>query len=129
MWSEVKHHLFLTLSKNHGVGKSRKTRANFDGSAPSVIQNTVFKAPSINIPRPACNWAINLWQVSQNRILITVIIQSYKGGPKEYKDHRGNQTAPLSNSTNNNRGRRSTELKLAIVSFPTKHSFWSVTHT
>jgi hypothetical protein len=57
--AEVEHHLLLTLSKDPRVSERRKTGSDFDGSAAGVVEDTVLETPSVDVPYPASNWAVD----------------------------------------------------------------------
>lgn len=94
MRSEIQHHLLLSLSEDHGVCESRKTRADFDGSTSSVIQDTVFVGPSVDVPWPTCEWAVDECR------------------PEENENHCWDETATLSDGAHDNCSSDSRELEL-----------------
>lgn len=94
MRAEVEHHPLLSLAQDHGICESRETRYDLDGSTSSIVQNTVFEGPSIDVPHPAGDRAVN------------------DGGPDEGKNHGGNETTSLSDGAHYDSGSDSTELHL-----------------
>lgn len=97
--SEVQHHLLLSLAQNHGVCKGGETRSDLDGSTSSVIHNTIFEGPAVDVPYPAGNGAV------------------YDGGPNECEKHSRNEATPLSDCTHYNGCCDGAELHLYGVSF------------
>lgn len=97
MWSEVEHHLFLTFSKDHGIRKCRETGSDFDRSTSSVVEDTIFESPSIDIPCPACNGTVD------------------KRRPEEYENHGRNQTTSFGNGTNYDGSGSGAELELCTI--------------
>ena len=97
VWTEVQHHLLLTAAENHGVCKSGQTGSNFDRSSTSVVVDTPLESPSVDVPNPASDWAVD------------------DGGPEEDKDHHWNQTTTLSDSADDDSSGGSTELHLMIL--------------
>lgn len=91
MRPEIKHHLLLPLPQHHAVRQRRETGYYFDGPAAGVVENPVFECPSVDIPYPACDWAVD------------------ECGPEENKYHAWDQAAALGNRTHDNRRRDSTE--------------------
>lgn len=94
MWAEVQHHLLLSLTQNHRVGEGRETRSNFDGSTTSIVHDTILERPSVNVPYPACERAVD------------------ECGPAEGENHCWNDATSFSDSTHDDSSRDSTELHL-----------------
>ena len=69
MRSEIDHHLLLSSSEDKRIGESGKARTNFDGTATSVVHDTVVECPSIDIPCPASDGTVD------------------KSGPEEKENH------------------------------------------
>lgn len=59
MRTKVEHHLLLSLSQHHTVSQSRETGDNLDRSSAGVVENAVLECPSVDIPHPACDRAVN----------------------------------------------------------------------
>lgn len=70
MGAEVKHHFLLAFAENHRVGEGTETGDNLNWSSASVVEHAVLESPSVDVPNPACDWAID------------------KRGPEENEDHR-----------------------------------------
>ena len=69
MRSEVDHHFLLSPAKDEGVGEGGKPRANLDRASTSIIHDTVFEGPAVNVPCPTSDGTID------------------KSGPEEYENH------------------------------------------
>lgn len=91
MRSEVHHHLFVAAAENPGVGESGHARADLDGDTASVVEDTGLEGPSVGVPDPVGQGAVD------------------DGGPAEDKDHGGDDTATLSDSTNGESSSHSAE--------------------
>jgi hypothetical protein len=51
--------MMLSLSKNHSIRKSRPSRADMNRSSTSEIQGRKLVEPTIAVPCPACDGAVN----------------------------------------------------------------------
>lgn len=94
MGAEVDHHLLLTSAEDHGVSKSGHARADFDGPSASVIHDTIFEAPAINVPCPAGDRTVN------------------EGSPEEDEDHERKDSTSFGDGSSNDGGGRGAELHL-----------------
>lgn len=94
MGSEVQHHLLLTLPEHHRVCERRHTRADFDGSAASVVEHAVFEGPAVDVPYPAGNGAID------------------ECGPEEDENECWDETSSFGDGAHDNGSCDSAELKL-----------------
>jgi len=100
--AEVEHHLLVTSTEYPGVCQSRSSRSDFDRSTTGIVQDAVFEGPSVGIPRPAGQGAVD------------------ESRPEECKDHAGDNATTLSCSANNESCRDTAELHLEekpLVSF------------
>lgn len=79
VWSEVHHHSFVSSTEDPGVGKGRETRSDFDRDASSVVENAVLEAPSVGVPNPECQGAID------------------QSCPEKSENHAGNNTTAFRN--------------------------------
>lgn len=59
MRTEVEHHLLLTFAENHRICERTETRNDLNWSATCVVEHAVFECPSVDIPDPACDGAVN----------------------------------------------------------------------
>lgn len=91
MRAEVHHHSFVSSTEDPGIGKGGQTRANLDGDAASIVENAVLVSPSVGVPDPVSERAVD------------------ESSPKKHKDHSGNDSAALGNSTNGESGSDSAE--------------------
>jgi len=93
--TEVEHHLFLSASKDHGVGEGAATRDNLDRASTSIVESTPCEEPAVGIPGPVCDGAV------------------YDRGPEPDKDHHRDQAAALGNATDDNGSGNTAELHLS----------------
>lgn len=73
--TEVHHHLLVASAENPRVGEGRHTGADLDGDTASVIEDTVLETPSVGVPDPVGERAVD------------------EGSPAKDEDHGGNDTA------------------------------------
>lgn len=92
--TEVEHHLLLASTENHGVGKCRHTRGNFDGTTSGVVEHSPLEGPSVGIPHPVGNRAV------------------HDGGPAEDENHCRHDAAALGDGTHDNGSGNGGELQL-----------------
>ena len=94
VWTKVQHHLLLTATENHGVCESGKTGTNLDRSSTGVVVNTPLVCPSVHVPCPAGDGAVD------------------ESGPEEDEDHHRDQTTTFSDGTDDDCSGGRTELHL-----------------
>jgi len=94
MRTEVKHHLLLTPSKDHGISQGRHAGTDLDRPSPGIVKTSPLEKPAVQIPGPAGNWAV------------------YDGGPEKYEDHHRDKASTFGNRTDDNGGCDSAELHL-----------------
>lgn len=94
MRAEVEHHPFLTTTEDHRICERRQARSNLDRSTTCIVHDAVLVRPSIGIPHPADQRAVD------------------DSGPNKSKDHGRKQATTLSNGTHDNSHSNSTELHL-----------------
>lgn len=86
----------FVVSERRGEKKRNKTKIETEmwSKHTSIIKNTPVESPSIDVPNPASDWAVD------------------QSNPKECKDHSRENTATLSNGTHNNGNGNGRELQL-----------------
>jgi hypothetical protein len=94
MRAEVQHHLLLTSAEDHRVCQSGHTGSDFDRSSTSVVEDSPFESPAVDVPDPASNWAVN------------------EGCPDEEEDHHWDEAAAFSDGTNDDSTSDGAELHL-----------------
>lgn len=92
--AEVDEHTFLTTTENEGIGKSTGTGNDFDGTTTSIVQNSPFEGPSIDVPDPAGDRAVD------------------NGHEEETEHHGWKQSTSFSNGSHNDGDRDGSELEL-----------------
>lgn len=91
MGTEVHHHLLVSSAKDPGVCESGHARTDFDRDTAGVVENAVFETPSVGIPDPIGQRAVD------------------ECGPKEGEDHARDDTASLGDGSDSKGGGDSTE--------------------
>ena len=94
MWAEVGHHLLLASAESPAVGKRRHAGRDFDRTSTSVVEDAILECPSVNVPHPAGNWAVD------------------DGGPPEQEDHQRNDSASFRGGSSRDSSSDSAELHL-----------------
>lgn len=94
VWAKVEHHLLVSPTKNPGVGEGGHSGNDLDRATAGIIENSIFKGPSVDVPYPAGNRAVD-----QSR-------------PDEGKDHGGNDAATLGSGSDDESGGDGAELEL-----------------
>ena len=84
--TEVHHHVLVAATEDPGVSESRKTGADLDGAATSVVENTPLEGPAVGAPDPEGKGAVD------------------ESKPEKDEDHGGEDATPLSDGTNNEGG-------------------------
>ncbi len=105
MRSKVQHHALLSSAQDHGVCESGQSRHDLDRPTTSIIQNTIYVTPPVDIPGPACDRTVN------------------ESGPQEDEDHGRNHAATFCHRTHDDSRSNSTELHLVIVSNNSRKDF------
>lgn len=57
--TEVEHHLLVTAAEDPRISQSRDTGSDFDGTTTSIIHHSVLESPSIDVPSPAAQRAVD----------------------------------------------------------------------
>lgn len=94
MRSEVEHHLLVPPSQNPGVGEGGYTGSDFDRAATSIVEDSVFESPTVDIPDPASDGAVD------------------QSSPNEREDHGWNDAATFGSGPDNEGGGDGAELHL-----------------
>lgn len=79
--TEVHHHLLIAAAQNPRVSERGHARADLDGNTTSVVENAVNEAPTIGVPDPVRERAVD------------------KSSPEEDEDHARHNAASLGDST------------------------------
>lgn len=96
MGAEVEHHLLVAPAEHPRVGERRKTGADLDGPAAGVVENAVVEGPSVDVPHPAGERAVD------------------EGGPEEDEDHGREHAAALRDGADHKGCRDSAEHHLQL---------------
>lgn len=94
MGTEVDHHLLLASAEDQGVSQSGHTGDDFDRASTSVVEDSIVESPSVDVPHPAGNGAVN------------------KGRPEENEDHERENPTPFGDGSSSDGGGDGTELQL-----------------
>lgn len=94
MWAEIQHHLFVSAAKNPGISQCRHTGSDFDGTASSIVHNTIVEGPSVDVPHPASDGAV------------------HQCSPEERENHSREHSAAFGGSAHDKSGCDGAELHL-----------------